>query len=314
MQQKLEMFENRLSKVYKHLSKLALKQNLECFRIYDKDLPEFPLIIEQYGNQINVAEYKSNHKLTDEVYELWLQNSLTIISKVTQIDIEKIHLKLRKRIIDRVEQYQKNDEKKQFFEVKENGLKFKINLTDFLDTGLFLDHRITRKMVMEESQNKKVLNLFCYTGSFSVYAAAGGATEVVSIDLSNTYINWTKENMQINGFVDEAKYKNIKADVLQYIDQLPNNHFDIVVLDPPTFSNSKMMKTIFDVQAQHVDLINQLLQKMTANSTMYFSNNFTKFILDANAISASTIKDITKATTPFDFEKKLQRWCFKITK
>jgi 23S rRNA (cytosine1962-C5)-methyltransferase len=287
MQDKMEMFDNRLTKVYKHLSKLAKRQQISCYRLYDKDLPEFPLIIELYADKVYLAEYKANHSLTEEAYEQWLKDSIEVISKVVQVPITSIFLKQRKRILDRTEQYQKLNTIKEYFTVQENGLSFKINLTDYLDTGLFLDHRITRKMVMDTCANKRVLNLFCYTGSFSVYAAAGKASEVWSIDLSNTYIDWTKENMALNRFEECSKYRFIKADVLQYIDQLPNTHFDIIILDPPTFSNSKMMKSIFDVQRDHVGLINLLLQKLTVTGLIYFSNNFTQFQLDNSAIQAN---------------------------
>jgi 23S rRNA (cytosine1962-C5)-methyltransferase len=312
MQDKMEMFANRLTKVHKHLSKLAKRQHISCYRLYDKDLPEFPLIIEVYGDKIYLAEYKANHSLTEEAYEQWLKDSIEVIAKVVQVPVTAIFLKQRKRILDRTEQYQKLNTTKDYFVVQENGLSFQINLTDYLDTGLFLDHRITRKMVMDTCEDKKLLNLFCYTGSFSVYAAAGKAKEVWSIDLSNTYMDWTRANMAINNFIEDNKYRFIKADVLQYIEQLPDGYFDIIILDPPTFSNSKMMKAVFDVQRDHVGLINQLVQKITATGVIYFSNNFTQFQLDREAIPATTIKDITKQTTPFDFEKKLKRWCYKI--
>jgi 23S rRNA (cytosine1962-C5)-methyltransferase len=314
MQHKLDMFENRLTKVYKHLNKLAKRQNLTCYRIYDKDLPEFPLIIDIYGSSVHVAEYKSNHKLDETEYNIWLQSALHVIAKVVKVSNEYIYLKQRKRIIDRTNQYQKLEESNTFFEVQENKLKFLVNLSDFLDTGLFLDHRITRQMVQAESNGKKVLNLFCYTGSFSVYAAAGGAAQVTSIDLSNTYIDWAQRNMTINNLYNQSKHQFIKADVLQYIPKLPNHYYDIIVLDPPTFSNSKMMKDVFDVQRDHVALINLLLNKMTDGGIMYFSNNFTQFTIETDNIKASTITDITKQTTPFDFEKKLKRCCYKIIK
>ena len=140
---------------------------------------------------------------------------------------------------NRQSQYQKTSEEKEFFEVQENGLKFLVNLSDYLDTGLFLDHRTTRKMVMDESKDRKVLNLFAYTGSFSVYAAAGGAEEVVTVDLSNTYIDWAKKNFEANFFIDHKKYKFVVADVKQYLETLTPNSFDLVIMDPPTFSNSK---------------------------------------------------------------------------
>lgn len=308
------MFENRLAKVYKHLSRQAKRQLICCYRIYDKDLPEFPLIIDVYNDKIYLAEYRAKHNLTEEEHELWLNESLNIISKVTNVPDEKIYLKERKRKTERTDQYQKTGEEKEFFTVEEGGLTFKVNLSDYLDTGLFLDHRITREMVCKESSNKKVLNLFAYTGSFSVYAAAGGADEVTTVDLSNTYIKWAEDNFELNGFTDKNRYHFIQADVLQYLDELKINSFDIIIMDPPTFSNSKRMNDFLDIQQDHVDLINKCLLLLKQDGIVYFSTNYTKFVLETEKINASQIKDITKATTPFDFEGKLRRWCYKIYK
>jgi 23S rRNA (cytosine1962-C5)-methyltransferase len=189
-----------------------------------------------------------------------------------------------------------------------------VNLTDYLDTGLFLDHRLTRQMVRELSKDKQVLNLFCYTGSFSVYAAAGGAAKVVSVDLSKTYLNWAEDNFVINRFKDAARYQFVHADVKQYLKTLPAESFDLVIIDPPTFSNSKRMKDFLDIQRDHAELLNDVLAATRSGGIVYFSTNFTRFILDASAIKASEIKDITKATTPFDFEGKLKRWCYRLVK
>ena len=186
---KLLSFQNRLQKVYRHLSKQAKKQGISCYRIYDHDLPEAPFIIEVYDNKLYVSEYKRRHHLTEEEHEQWLEECISIISDVTGITKENIYTKLRQRKEGRLGQYQKIAEEKTEFIVEEEGLQLIVNLSDYLDTGLFLDHRVTRHLVKEQSAGKKVLNLFCYTGSFSVYAIAGGATEVVSQDLSNNYLS-----------------------------------------------------------------------------------------------------------------------------
>lgn len=308
------MFRNRLLKVFKHLSKLARRQSISCYRLYDRDLPEFPLTIEIYGPQVYVAEYKSKHQLSEEEYEKWFEDCLQSIAEVLQVKNEEIHVKLRQRKENRQSQYQKVGSEACEFVVSENNLQFKVNLSDYLDTGLFLDHRITRKMVMEQARDKKMLNLFCYTGSFSVYAAAGGANEVVSVDLSNTYLSWASENLALNGFNDPGQYKIVRADVKQYLDDLPPAYFDLVVMDPPTFSNSKMMKDFLDIQRDHVELLNKVLKATRPGGIVYFSTNSRKFELDADQIHASSIKDITRATTPFDFEGKLLRWCYKLEK
>ncbi|HEX4375500.1 MAG TPA: class I SAM-dependent methyltransferase [Puia sp.] len=314
MQEKISMFQNRLTKVFRHLSKLAKRQNISCYRIYDYDLPEFPFCIEMYDDKIYLAEYKKKYELGENAHELWLQQCLSVITEITEISAENIFIRERKRKAGRLDQYEKLDDEKEFFTVEEAGLKFKINLTNYLDTGLFLDHRITRSIVKEESKNKNVLNLFCYTGSFSVYAAAGGASSITSVDLSKTYLQWAEENMQLNNFFDEKKHHFVQADVKQYLDELPKNYFDLVIMDPPTFSNSKRMKDFLDIQRDHVELINKTLDSMKSGATLYFSTNFSKFVLDEKEIKSSQIKDITKATTPFDFQRKLFRYCFRIIK
>ena len=194
------MFSNRLAKVFRHLGKQANRQGIRCYRVYDHDLPEFPFCIEFYGDKLYVAEYKRRHGMTEEEHDEWMEQSLSVISDVLTVAKENIFLKLRQRKPGRLGQYQKFDEVQHEFVVEENGLKFIVNLSDYLDTGLFLDHRITRQRVREQSSNKKVLNLFAYTGSFSVYAAAGGASEVVTVDFSKTYLNWAERNMQLNEF------------------------------------------------------------------------------------------------------------------
>lgn len=306
------MFRNRLAKVYKHKSKLAKRQSVSCYRVYDHDLPEFPLCIEIYEDKIYLAEYLRRHGMTDEEHEVWLNDCLSVITEITGIPQELMFVRQRKRMSHRGEdQYEKMDTKQEFFTVLENGLKFQVNLTDYLDTGLFLDHRITRQMVREQSKDKRVLNLFCYTGSFSVYAAAGGAATVTSVDLSKTYLAWAEDNMVINHFKDAAKYRFIHADVKQYLKTLQPDSFDLVIMDPPTFSNSKRMKDFLDIQRDHVELLNDVLAATTPGGIVYFSTNFTKFVLEPEKIHASEIKDITKATTAFDFEGKLKRWCYR---
>lgn len=311
-EEKYTMFRNRLSKVYRHLSKTARRQNISCYRIYDHDLPEFPFIIEIYDDKIYVAEYKRRHNMEDDAHSNWIQASRLIISEVLQIPEDLIFLKLRRKKEGRQGQYQKTDATQNEFTVQENGLKFLVNLDDYLDTGLFLDHRITRKLVMDECQGKRVLNLFAYTGSFSVYAAAGGASKVTTVDLSKTYLAWAEKNMRLNGF-DGSSFDFVHADVLQYLKTLASSAYDLIVMDPPTFSNSKRMEDFLDIQKDHAELINDCMNILSPGGLLYFSTNYTKFHLDTEKIKATAIKDITKATTTFDFEGKLKRWCYKIS-
>jgi 23S rRNA (cytosine1962-C5)-methyltransferase len=314
-EEKLSMFENRLLKVYKHKSKLARRQNVACYRVYDHDMPEFPFCIELYEDKVYLAEYLRHHGMTDEEHDTWLDACIALIGKLLEIPVSRIFVRQRKKMSHRTEdQYEKLNEQKDFFTVEENGLKFLVNLTDYLDTGLFLDHRITRQMVREQSKGKRVLNLFCYTGSFSVYAAAGEAASVTSVDLSKTYLQWAEDNFIINRFKDKTKYHFVHADVKQWLKTLQPDSFDLVIMDPPTFSNSKRMKDFLDIQRDHVELLNDVLDAITKDGTIYFSTNYTKFILEQDKINAASVKDITKATSPFDFEGKLKRWCYKIMK
>ena len=308
------MFRNRLLKVYKHRSKLARRQQVSCYRIYDHDLTEFPFCIELYEDKVYLAEYLRRHGMEDEEHDAWLDKCLEVITEVTEVQATHIYVRQRKRMSHREGQYEKIDTKQEFFTVIENGMKFQVNLTDYLDTGLFLDHRITRQMIRELCVNKRVLNLFCYTGSFSVYAALGGAASVESVDLSKTYLNWAEDNFVINHLKDKEKYRFIHADVKQYLKTLAPNSFDFVIMDPPTFSNSKRMKDFLDIQRDHVELINDALAAVTPGGIIYFSTNFSKFVMENDLINARDIKDITKATTPFDFEGKLKRWCYRVIK
>lgn len=304
------MFQNRLEKVYKHLSKQAKRQGISCYRIYDHDLPEFPFIIELYENRLYVSEYKRSHSLSEEAHEEWLEQCSKVMSEVLGIEEENIFLKMRKRKEGRQGQYQKVDESKNEFIVHENGLKFIVNLSDYLDTGLFLDHRITRQMVRGLSNEKRVLNLFCYTGSFSVYAAGGNTSKVVSVDLSKTYLNWAERNMQIN-FPNLKNHEVVHADVKQYLKTIAPGSFDLIVMDPPTFSNSKRMEDFLDIQKDHVELINDCMRTLSENGILFFSTNYTKFQIEKEKLHASEIKDITKQTTPFDFAGKLKRQCWR---
>ena len=314
LESKLIMLENRLQKVFKHRHKQAKRMGISCYRLYDKDLPEFPICIELYDDKVYISEYVSKHHLTEEEYVAWLEETIVVIRKVLNISDENVFIKQRKRMNHRTQQYEKTDAKEDFFTVEETGLKFLVNLTDYLDTGLFLDHRTTRQIVQAESAGKKVLNLFCYTGSFSVYAASGKASLVTSVDLSKTYLKWAEDNFTINLLKNKDQFQFIHADVVQYLKTLQPNSYDIIVMDPPTFSNSKRMDDFMDIQRDHVSLINDALNVLNNGGKLYFSTNFTKFILDTLRINSNKIKDITKATTPFDFEGKLKRWCYLIEK
>ena len=313
--EKFQMFENRLLKNYKHRLKQAKRLNVSCWRLYDHDLPEFPICVELYEEYIYIAEYNRRHALTDEEHDIWFETTKKIIADMTGVPADHMYVKLRKRMSHREGQYEKEEvTESKIITVQENGLQFLVNLTDYLDTGLFLDHRVTRQMVQAEANDTHFLNLFSYTSSFSVYAAKAGAKSVTSVDLSKTYLSWSEDNFKLNQILASSAYQFIHADVKQYLKTLPMNYYDLVVMDPPTFSNSKRMKDILDIQRDHVELINDMLKAMKPGGILYFSTNFTQFIIDSEQIKSDQIKDITKATTPFDFEGRLKRWCYKIIK
>jgi 23S rRNA (cytosine1962-C5)-methyltransferase len=290
---------------------MAKRLNVAAYRVYDHDLPEFPLSIEFYNEKLYVAEYQRKHQLDDYLYHQWMSESKKIIQEVLHVSDENIYMKLRKKITNRQEQYEKLDDVDSYFTVVENGLNFAINLTDYLDTGLFLDHRDTRQKVRMDCAGKKVLNLFSYTGSFTVYAAAGGAAEVVSVDMSRKYSEWTTRNLELNNLVSDS-VKVIQADVMQYLEREKSNYYDIIILDPPTYSNSKRMKEEMIIQEDYIWLVNECLRCKKDDGYVIFSNNFTQFELQPRYLNATSVEDIKDKTTPFDFEGKLRRWCWEI--
>lgn len=307
-------FKNRLQKVWKHFSKLAKKQQISCFRFYDHDLPEAPFAIEWLDGKVHASEYRRRHGMDEERHEQWLTACQQIICDVVGISERDLFIKQRQRKAGRRGQYDKFNESRTEHIVHEGGLSFILNLSDYLDTGLFLDHRITRQMVRDQATDKRVLNLFCYTGSFSVYAALGHAATITSVDMSKTYINWAKRNMLYNKLLNKDTHHFVQEDALEWLQDQKPNSFDLIVCDPPTFSNSKRMDQEWDVQRDHAMLLQQLLYILSPGGQIFFSNNYREFKLDIGAIPASSIRDITHLTTPFDFEGRLNRVCFLINK
>ncbi|HEY0961573.1 MAG TPA: class I SAM-dependent methyltransferase [Pseudomonadales bacterium] len=333
-QDKYTMFRNRLQKVFAHRRKVAKKQGVSCYRLYDLDLPEFPLAIDLYEDRVHVSEYRRNHTLSEAEHAGWLDESTTVIADVLQLPREHIHVKERAVIADRKEQYGHFASTGARHVVHENGLKFYVNLSDYLDTGLFLDHRPMRAFVREISRGKDVLNLFAYTGSFSVYAAHGGARSVHTVDLSNTYLDWARDNFTLNGLDTRAPaWRFTAADVMALLPTLPSASYDLIVCDPPTFSNSKRMRGVFDVQRDHPALINQCLRLLrptrprpgepasaerlgpgelaSQESRLLFSTNQRRFRLYDEHIETDRIRDLTKQSTGFDFDGKLNRLCYE---
>ena len=312
-----EMFRNRLRKMHKHQGKWARRQGITCYRLYDKDIPDVPLAIDWYESRLHVAEYVRPHDRAEAEHNVWLEFIIKAAADALEVRRRDVFVKLRQKQKGAA-QYEKRDEQGNRIEVHENGHTFLVNLSDYLDTGLFLDHRQTRAMVQEEAAGKHFLNLFCYTGAFTVYAAAGGAKTTTSVDLSNTYLDWAEANMQANGFdVSPANpaHRFVHRNVTTFLrDHAAGRQtlWDLAVVDPPTFSNSKRTEDIWDVQRDHVELLNLLLTQMSPDGVVYFSTNLRRFKLEEEAIHASHIHEITSQTIPPDFRNKRIHRCWKI--
>ncbi len=276
----LLMFQNRLKKIKKEKDKWARRNSIEAYRIYDEDIPQVPVILDKYLDFFVLYDKSSLRFQTEEEKDLRFQTIAGIVAEVYFTSLSNIFLKTRKKQKGK-DQYQKLDSLTKEIQITENGNKFSINLTDYLDTGLFLDHRLTRKWFQEKSKHKHVLNLFCYTGSFTVYSAIGGAFSVTSLDMSNNYIEWAKRNLSLNG-KSGRQYEFLTVDVLQWIrDEAKNpdrKRYDLIFLDPPTFSNSKKMSEEWNVEENHRNLLLTLITKfLTPEGEIWFSTNFRKF-------------------------------------
>jgi len=309
---KREDFTNRLRKNAKHWDKWARRHDLSCYRLYDRDLPSFPLAIDRYADHLHVQEFETAWEADVEEYAAWRETCFEVVASALDVPRARIHFKQRRRQRGTA-QYEKTGVQGEDFVVTEQGLKFWVNLDAYLDTGLFLDHRNTRRMVRERAADKRFLNLFAYTGSFSVYAAAGGATESTTVDLSNTYQDWTQRNFELNG-LDAQAHRLVRADVTQFLAEAAwrRERYDLIVMDPPSFSNSKKMQGVLDVQRDHVALIDGCLRILAPGGELIFSNNRRGFQLDKAVSKAGTVRDISRQTVPEDFSNKRIHQCWVI--
>lgn len=303
-------FINRLGKMARHFGKWARRQGITCYRIYDADLPDYPLAIDRYGEHVHVAEYRREDR-DPEAEQAWREETVAALALELGVPAQRIHFKERAPQKGAA-QYIRQGEAGREFTVEEGGLQFLVNLDDYLDTGLFLDHRQTRAMVRERAQGKRLLNLFAYTGSFSVYAAAGGARETLTMDLSNTYLDWAQRNMALNGFIGpEHRYE--RADVQEWLRDRPRGVWDLIVLDPPTFSNSKAMRDILDVQRDHPALLEGCLMRLAEGGVIFFSTNLRNFRLRTEELPHwAEVRDISAQTVPPDFRNKRIHRCFVV--
>ena len=301
-----QMFANRLAKNLAKLEPWAQREGIECFRAYDADMPEYAFAIDLYGREprhVYVQEYAAPKTVNQEGARERRRELLAVLPDVLAVPLAQIHTRLRKQQKGG-DQYEKRAMTNERYVVNEGGLKFWVNFRDYLDTGLFLDHRIMRRMLRDWAKDKDFLNLFCYTGSATVYAAAGGARSSASVDLSNTYLDWARDNLVLNGY-GSARHELNRADCLQWLEeQAPQGpRFDLIFLDPPTFSNSKRMEGVLDVQRDHVGMIRRAMRLLRERGRLVFSTNFTRFKLDAAALAEFSIEDISRQTIPKDFER-----------
>lgn len=314
-----QMFGNRLRKNLQRLGKQARRENVGCWRLYDADMPEYSLAIDLYTGAgkdegqrwLYVQEYAAPQTVDPVAARRRREEALAVLPEVTGIALDHVHLRTRKR--QRDGQYEKVSRREEFHVVEEAGLKIRVNLDDYLDTGLFLDHRKTRQRLGAAAKGTRFLNLFCYTGVATLHAASGGATSSLSIDLSRTYIDWARANLDLNGFGAD-RHELLQADCLQWLaNQQGRPTFDLIFLDPPTFSNSARMEGILDVQRDHAVLIGQCMALLSPEGLLVFSTNAQKFALDPGISQQFQVADISPATLPFDFQgnPRIHR-CFEL--
>jgi 23S rRNA (guanine2445-N2)-methyltransferase / 23S rRNA (guanine2069-N7)-methyltransferase len=309
-----ELFKNRLSKRARHLRRWP-RRGITCFRLYEKDIPEIPLVVDRYGDFIHITEYERPHDRDLGRHAAWLEQMVKTAAATLDVPIQHVLLKQRPKNRQR-SQYEKINTTGKRIKVQENGLTFLVNLSDYVDTGLFLDHRNTREMVRKEAAGKDFLNLFAYTGSFSVYAAAGKAASTTTVDLSKNYLEWAKANMAANDLVG-SQHQFIASDVMAFLRTAAvelNECFDLAVVDPPTYSNSKRTEADWDIQKLHVEMFRLIHDVMRPNGVVYFSTNFRKFKLQTDLIQGFEIRDISKQTVPEDFRNKRIHQCFRMCK
>lgn len=306
-----QMFANRLKKNVKTLAKWRKKHDVTAYRLYDADIPEFSLAVDVYGEWVHVQEYAAPKSIDQvKVFER-LKEALLIVPQVLNINPKRVVLKQRKRQSG-TQQYEKHGHLGKFFDVKEYGCRFRINLKDYLDTGLFLDHRPIRLEIQESSQGKDFLNLFSYTSTASVHAAIGGAKSTTSVDMSATYLSWSAKNMSMNGFND-SNHHFIQADCQQWLKKQRQPAYDLVFMDPPTFSNSKRMVDVLDVQRDHVRMISSCMRLLRLDGLLIFSNNYRRFKLDYELLNVFDIIEITPRTIDPDFKRNTRiHKCYEI--
>jgi 23S rRNA (guanine2445-N2)-methyltransferase / 23S rRNA (guanine2069-N7)-methyltransferase len=312
-----QMFANRLRKNLSRLEPWARREGIECFRVYDADMPEYAFAIDLYGRDprhVYVQEYAAPKSVDLGGVRERRREALSAVPEVLEVPLTQVHSRVRKPQKG-TEQYERRPESVERRVVSEGGLKFWVSFREYLDTGLFLDHRITRQMLRDWARDADFLNLFCYTASATVYAAAGGARSSVSVDMSNTYLDWARANLELNGF-GGARHALERADCLEWLESRSADEpsFDLIFLDPPTFSNSKRMEGVLDVQRDHVGMIRRSFRLLRPGGRLVFSTNYSRFRLDSESLADLEVEDISERTIPKDFERnpRIHR-CFVVS-
>lgn len=307
-----QMLANRLTKNLKQLSKWAKRQDISCYRLYDADLPEYSAAIDIYNDWVHVQEYQAPKSVDVVKAFARLQEIVAVLPTVLQIPAKNIILKQRRRQ-QGANQYEKQDQTERFMDITEGGCRMLVNLEDYLDTGLFLDHRPIRLQIQQQAKGKDFLNLFSYTGAASVHAAKGGARSTTSVDMSATYMNWAKKNFALNGY-SEARNYFLQEDCVKWLKAQKGQSYDLIFMDPPTFSNSKRMHDIFDVQRDHGELIHLAMGLLRPEGKLIFSNNYRRFKIDSALAERYQVVDITRKTIDLDFKRNSRiHQCFEIT-
>ena len=305
-----DMLANRVKKRFKHLKKQFAKENIDVFRLYDWDIPEIRAVVDWYGGHLVIGEYTRKQSIPE-----WLPMMGEAVGKAMDVPPENVHLKERRYGIREGKRYARVDYTDKKIVMNERDLKFLVNPYDYVDTGLFSDHRNTRLMIRNMAENKDFLNLYCYTGTFTCYAAKGGARSTVSVDRSETAISWVKDNFKLNGIPEEGN-KLVQDHTLSFLKKAASKNmaFDLAVVDPPSFSTTRVSNSDFDVVRDHPMLLRMVIQLMRDGSTIFFSTNHQDFEAYMGDLGVREFTEITDQTIPVDYiskRKKIHR-CWKI--
>ncbi len=303
-----ENLSNRVLKNQRHLQKWARREGIEAYRLYDRDIPEFPLAIDRYADWLHVQAFEKRRPLGANELDSIREG----LAEALQLPQDQVIIKHRRRQRGS-SQYEKQQGSAPSFNVNERGLSFEVNLGRYLDTGLFLDHRDTRKLIRGRANGTRFLNLFAYTGSFTVYAAAAGAESTVTVDMSKTYQAWSRRNL-LHNRLEDPRHDFVQCDVFPFLERMRGSRarFDLIVLDPPSFSNSKRMRASFDVQRDHPDLLRGTLGLLAPGGELFFSNNRQGFRLDQAVAELADVSEITDQTVPRDFLRHPPHRCWRM--